>query len=77
MKIIERGEWAVSGLAQPISNSGTIRSGVLSGTLGGGGTNTVDSLPGGLEGSSNGGTMTASALGKIGAFTRNPGVGDG
>jgi hypothetical protein len=81
LKIIERGEWAVSGLAQPLSTGGAYRSMGMGGTLSGGGSDTIGTTYSVHDGSSSGGTVTGAALGKIGAFNptsaRGPGVGDG
>jgi len=80
LKIIERGEWAVSGLAQPNSNSGAFQMLNMGSGAVGSGSNPMDTIRGALDVSSSGGTVTSAALGKIGAMnasTRGPGVGDG
>jgi hypothetical protein len=88
MKIIERGEWAVSGLAAP-GAGGTIVGNSMLGNAVGGGSSTLgtigDGSMNGLDNSSSGGTVTGGpALGKIGAFHsssisghKGSGVGDG
>lgn len=81
LKIIERGEWAVSGLTQPNATIGHHHSGSYGGTFRANSLNGNDTVRSALDVSGSGGTVSGAALGKIGAFnatsSKSPGVGDG